>query len=153
MSRGLRRTRPHMFATVAVVTLVLGALLTSLAADIPSDVRAVANTWAFLAAMGQRCETRLEVYVYAGLSDEVCHDFEDQYARVSGELPSNKAAFEDAARAIAASRSIAAQVEWDLFMHGFETSTAQVFKAMQHVFFLQKYEIDKRKRQERGKRK
>jgi hypothetical protein len=136
-----------------VVMLVLWVLMTSVAAEIPGDLRAVANTWAFLAAMGQRCDTRLEVFGYAGLSEEVCLDFEAQYTRVSEEFSATRQSFEDAARAVEASGSQAVKMEWHLFMHDFEASTTQVFKAMQHVIFLKQNELDKRKKPERGKRK
>jgi hypothetical protein len=46
------------------------------AAEIPSDLQSVANTWEFLAAMGRRCETRLEWQGYAGANEEVCLDFQ-----------------------------------------------------------------------------
>jgi hypothetical protein len=58
-----------------MVALVLGGLIASVAAEIPADVRATAETWGFLAAMGRRCETRLEWLGYAGTQEDVCRDF------------------------------------------------------------------------------
>jgi hypothetical protein len=86
--------------------LALGGLIVSVAAEIPEDLRSTANTWAFLASMGQRCETRLEWQGYAGVNDEVCQDFQDQYTHVSTEFSAKKDAFEDAARAVDATRGI-----------------------------------------------
>jgi hypothetical protein len=56
--------------------LALGAFMIPVAAEIPSDLQSVANTWEFLAAMGRRCETRLEWQGYAGVNEEVCLDFQ-----------------------------------------------------------------------------
>jgi hypothetical protein len=56
--------------------------------------------------MGQRCETRLEWQGYAGVNDEVCQDIQDQYTGVSTEFSAKKAAFEDTARAVDATRGI-----------------------------------------------
>jgi hypothetical protein len=84
--------------------LALGGLIVSVAAEIPEDLWSTANTWAFLASMGQRCETRLEWQGYAGVNDEVCQDFQDQDTHVSTEFSAKKEAFEDAARAVDATR-------------------------------------------------
>jgi hypothetical protein len=128
MSRGT--TIPLM------IVLTIGGLIASVAAEIPEDLRVTANTWAFLASMGRRCETRLEWQGYAGVHEDVCRDFEAQYARISAEFSEKQKAFRSAARAIDASSSRAAQLEWDFFMQGFQASTEQVFKAMQHILFL-----------------
>jgi uncharacterized protein (DUF2164 family) len=132
--------------------LVLWGLTIMAAAEIPGDVRSTANTWAFLASMGQRCETRLQVYGYAGVHDEVCRDFEDQFTRINAELRAKKEVFLDAARAADATQSLAVRMEWTFFLQGFHDSQAQVFKTMEHILFLRQNEIDRKKKPERGKR-
>jgi hypothetical protein len=135
------------------VGLVLAVCITGGAAQIPQDLQAMANTFSFLAALGTRCETRLEVYGYTGVSDEVCQDFERQYARVTEEFSAKRASIEAAMEAAVTSPSLAVRMEWEFFMRDFETATQKVFKAMQHIIFLRQTEVDKRKQSERGKRK
>jgi hypothetical protein len=132
--------------------LVLWGFTIRVSTEIPEDLQSTANTWAFLASMGRRCETRLQVYGYAGVDDEACRDFEDQFARISAELSAKKEAFLDAARAVDASQSLAVHMEWKFLIQGFQDSQAQVFKAIEHILFLKENEIGRRKKPARGKR-
>jgi hypothetical protein len=125
--------------------LALWAFMIPVSAEIPSDLQSVANTWEFLAAMGRRCETHLEWQGYAGVNEEVCLDFQKQFARVSAEFSTKAAAFEEAARAVDATQSLAERTEFNFFMQRLQASTEQAFKAMQHILFLKQNEIDKRK--------
>ena len=146
-----------VFAVMLMLALLIGLVTAggpaTAAAQIPPELRTVANTWAFLASMGRRCETRLQWQGYAGVHEDVCRDFERQYDRVTTEFLGAQDVFDTARSAADAARSYAARVEWDLFLHEFQRSTQQVFKAMDHIIFLRESEAEKRKKPESRKKK
>jgi hypothetical protein len=134
------------------VGLILVVLITTGAAEIPEDLRAVAHDWAFAASVARQCDARLDAHGAAGLRDEVCRDFQQQVARVVTELSAKTEAFRNAAAAVEASSSLANRVEWDLFMAGFLRSKEQVAKTMERVQRLEQQGLSKTPTHKRGKR-
>jgi hypothetical protein len=99
------------------------------AADTPEVLQSRVNNWALLASIGRWCKIRLERQGYAAVNDEVCQDFQDQYARVSEEFVAQHETLNQAVRSIDIAQSLSARMELKVFTDGFQEPREQAFEA------------------------
>jgi hypothetical protein len=126
--------------------LLFGMLISPAAAQLPAEVEKMANTWEFLAALAVRCDTRLTVFGYAGIREDVCTDFLTQAKVASEAAEATKDTFEKGVGEAYASRSPRVIREWDAVMNRLETSLKAVSKTRQHIDFLRQAETERQKK-------
>jgi hypothetical protein len=129
---------PIILIAVLVQTIVAAAGMSPAPGTIPPpELRTLVDRLSFLAALGQRCNARLETAGRAALGSRDCAEFERKVLTfMQTEMEQAKPALRAAARAADQAVTRTEQVEWEFFFHDFYRHYGAVEKALEHLKFL-----------------
>ena len=125
-----------LIAQIIIAFVLILYPVSSIAFEIPKDIKLTANKISFLASLAKRCNISLEIQGKVGLADNDCVQFSNKMVPVMEEFVKKEELLLMIAKEVDESESFLEKRRFNSFFDEIQKNSGTIIKVRQHIDFL-----------------